>query len=1007
MIRVPAALRQWRVGALGALAVLAATVATGGEAMGLPPLLLQSGAWEYLSDRPWVSGDSGWFMMSNEGIPNIDGAFITGEPLTLGEHTYGKGFGCWTPSEIVYQLDGGYSRLEATVGVQPDDRPEPPSQRRIRFLVFADAARVYESPPLAAGGLPLHITAPLRGASRLRLVTVRDGAASAGARCVWGDVRIQAEPRTLSAGERAEADRVRAEAAARVRRLETARQQLSERARSAVEAAQAASAAPSAALDTPAPGALRLQDVVALLSDRLLATVAVEGSLLGRITVIDTGAGQYVLHDVLPVIHLPEAPVALNSGRPVLDAVQVTPVDDPALGPGRRLDVPFQLREHGLRAVVSVTVFDRGSHVFLDLAATQTDGSPLPPERRPLRFEYATGVGGSWYVGADARYLTDLVRLHDVPLVDDGLTHDDFLGWTTPLYLYDPLEELGTLVSVLEATPLPPAISLRRDPERVTAQAQLRLDPAVATDGITRAPRVYLSTMRGARWQDGFEGYRRLMARLAPPPALPDWFGPQWLSWYVYYMDMDEAAITRQIDLLSEHFSDLGPWHIIVDAGWYRAEGLPGAEWRNPDTHKFPHGMRWLVDYAHSKGVKVVLYFSAPYLNTNEVAGNWLGLRGIIDAHPSWVIPLNSHTPAIDYIYDLSSPDLRAYLAGVLYDYFVTYDVDGLKLDGLGSAGESVFVSAEGAAAGMSMRALEQTLDLYRFVYEQATSHKPAAYVEAGWLTPTFANRYAQTFRYGDEDPSFSRSYPLPGLAEHIDYTAYQQAYLGQRSNIGAIYGDPNESQVNRWWLGAALALDAQVSLSLDLATLTPDSVASYRTFLAAYRPFTGQVRVDDGVQHRVFSTTREGVTYAGVLNRLGQRTITVTAAGLGLDPQQPFFVFDTEDERGFGAQGEFAVDMAPESFRLLVVRTGPGVVWGNARLAPDGPLSWQLMAPPTVPGAIYLYLPNFKAVYWDDLRLEPDSGGGATLGIESRGDSGLLKVVFPPGGAHRLRWEP
>ncbi len=1006
MIRVPAAFRQWRVGALGALAALAATVATGGEAMGLPPLLLQSGAWEYLSDRPWVSGDSGWFMMSNEGIPNIDGAFITGEPLTLGEHTYGKGFGCWTPSEIVYQVDGGYSRLEATVGVQPDDRPEPPSQRRIRFLVFAGATRVYESPPVAAGDPPLHISAPLRGADRLRLVTVRDGDGAAGARCVWGDVRIQAEPRTLSAGERAAADRVRSDAATRSRRMETNRQQLSERARTAVEAAQAAAAAPPSA-DTPAGGPLRLPDGMALLSDRLLATVAVDGSLLGRITVIDRDADQYVLHDVLPVIHLPEAPVALNSGRPVLDAVHVTPVDDPALGPGRRLDVPYLLREHSLRAVVSVTVFDQGSHVFLDLVVTQTDGSPLPPERRPLRFEYATGVGGSWYVGADAHYLTDLVRLHDVRLVDDGLTHDDFLGWTTPLYLYDPAEQLGTLVSVLEATARPPTISLRRDPERVTAQVQLSLQPVATADGDARAPRVYLSTLRGARWQDGFAGYRRLLAALAPPPALPDWFGPQWLSWYVYYMDMNEAGITRQIDLLSEHFGDLGPWHIIVDAGWYRAEGVPGAEWRKPDTDKFPHGIRWLVDYAHSRGVKVVLYFSAPYLNTNEVAGNWLGVRGIIDEHPDWVTPLDTHVPAIDYIYDLSNPRLRAYLADVLHDYFVTYDVDGVKLDGLGSAGESVFVSAEGAVAGMSMRALEQTLDLYRFVYEQATSHKPAAYVEAGWLTPTFANRYAQTFRYGDEDPGFSRTYPLPGLAEHIDYTAYQQAYLGQRSNIGAIYGDPNESQVNRWWLGAALALDAQVSLSLDLAALTPESIAAYRTFLAAYRPFTGQVRVDDGVQHRVFSTTRDGVTYVGILNRLGQRTITVSAGDLGMGPQQPFFVFDTEDERAFSGRGEFSVDMAPESFRLLVVRTDSGVVWGNARLTPDGPLSWQFMAPPTVPGAVYLYLPNSKAVYWDDVHLEPDSGGDTSPGIERRAGSGLLKVVFPPGGAHRLRWEP
>ena len=104
---------------------------------------------------------------------------------------------------------------------------------------------------------------------------------------------------------------------------------------------------------------------------------------------------------------------------------------------------------------------------------------------------------------------------------------------------------------------------------------------------------------------------------------------------------------------------------------------------------------------------------------------------------------------------------------------------------------------------------LEQTLEIYRFVYEEAVRNNPDVYIESGWVTPTLANRYSHTFRYGDEDPVFNRVYPLPGFMEHIDYAAYQQAVLGQRSNMGAPYGDANDSIINRWWLQAALALGA------------------------------------------------------------------------------------------------------------------------------------------------------------------------------------------------------
>ena len=41
---------------------------------------------------------------------------------------------------------------------------------------------------------------------------------------------------------------------------------------------------------------------------------------------------------------------------------------------------------------------------------------------------------------------------------------------------------------------------------------------------------------------------------------------------------MDEWKIREFVDYLADNLGDVGPWHILLDAGWFIAEGRPGAE---------------------------------------------------------------------------------------------------------------------------------------------------------------------------------------------------------------------------------------------------------------------------------------------------------------------------------------------------------------------------------------------------------------------------------------------
>jgi len=641
---------------------------------------------------------------------------------------------------------------------------------------------------------------------------------------------------------------------------------------------------------------------------------------------------------------------------------------------------------------MEITVFRDGAVLLLNVA-----GDGVPEDAEVLH-------NGGFQVGDRTHYLAELTRLRHVIAVDDGMKHRDQVAWGKPVYLWDGKSRRAAIMAVLDETGLPPLFSFQHQPGQALANLSLS-----ARGNAT----VYLEVPAGSAPQEHLTRYRQLSAYLYPPAVLPDWFKYQWLSWYVYYMDINEDLLVRQIDAITDHFGDLGPWHIIVDAGWYIAEGREGSEWRSVDREKFPRGLRWLVDYAHSRDVRVVLYFTAPYLNSREQSWDWLGLRTLIERHPEWLILLDEEEPFDDFAYDFQNPELRDYMKLVMRDFFLRYGVDGIKLDGLGSAGDAVLYSAEGGAFSLSDRAVGQTMDIYRFVYEEATRYRPDAYVESGWIVPAMANPYAHTFRYGDEEPLFTRPYPLPGLIEHIDYTAYQQGLLGQRSNMGAIYGDPNESSINAWWLGAGLAMGAQTSISFNFETLTPASINLYRSLLAPYRPFKGTMFVDRRLEQQVFSTRVGDTWHVGVLNRAPTaRRITVEPSALGLPRGASFHVYDVEEGRARHASGGHSLTVEPESFRLLVVRAEPGVMWTNSVVGSfpepvEGRLSYSVQAPPTIDGVLQLYVSETPTVYFGGTRLDPsvDPFSGHE-GYNYDGDAGLVILWLPAGAGGVLTIE-
>jgi len=103
---------------------------------------------------------------------------------------------------------------------------------------------------------------------------------------------------------------------------------------------------------------------------------------------------------------------------------------------------------------------------------------------------------------------------------------------------------------------------------------------------------------------------------LAPPMG--------WNSWNTFQTNINEDLVKQTADaIVSSGMKDAGYEYIVLDDGWMEME-RDSAGNLLPDRKKFPHGMKVLIDYVHSKGLKFGLYNCA---GTKTCAG-YPGTRG-------------------------------------------------------------------------------------------------------------------------------------------------------------------------------------------------------------------------------------------------------------------------------------------------------------------------------------------------------------------------------------------
>lgn len=170
---------------------------------------------------------------------------------------------------------------------------------------------------------------------------------------------------------------------------------------------------------------------------------------------------------------------------------------------------------------------------------------------------------------------------------------------------------------------------------------------------------------------------------------------PMYSTWYNYHQDINDDKLIEECKKAYE----LGMRSIIVDDGWQTENNGGGyaycGDWRVCKSKI--KDMRAFIDAIHNIGMKVILWYSVPFIGKNSDI--WAEFKGkyLDNEENEW----NCLDPRF--------PEVREYLAGLYEKAALEWKLDGFKLDFIDSFELTEYSDKTGA--GRDFESLEDAIE--------------------------------------------------------------------------------------------------------------------------------------------------------------------------------------------------------------------------------------------------------------------------------------------------------
>ena len=166
----------------------------------------------------------------------------------------------------------------------------------------------------------------------------------------------------------------------------------------------------------------------------------------------------------------------------------------------------------------------------------------------------------------------------------------------------------------------------------------------------------------------GLGGMSRLMHDFVReqiiPPAFAHRHRPVVLNtWEGCYFDVDELKLLS----LAEVACRIGTEVLVLDDGWFRSNDEENLGDWGVDYNRFPHGLAWLSDRLHEKGLGFGLWFEPEMVNPKS---------RLYKEHPDWIVGSGStrYFSRNQLVLDMGNPAVVRALASYFGEVFRNFD---------------------------------------------------------------------------------------------------------------------------------------------------------------------------------------------------------------------------------------------------------------------------------------------------------------------------------------------